>query len=544
MSGSDPIVIRHFRQVVLWPLQLVVPERTTSTIQRPWEGLSDVATGNPWSEVLDEFQSNPERFEERHYREFVTFLPYVQRFIYGSKVGLDPARREGEPSLRVYRRQDITGARITYTDDTVITFGVGHVELYFFLDADVVLHAFEIFTDDITLERAQETMFRFGRAYPGFWDENGEGANCPRRVEWLDARGAVRGVSDYAEQRAYLTHVAKHRTARLAAHWATLLEPLLPADSDHVGALRYRPLEHFRMPFLAYLSIDEPTRLSRMDFVRLALAAAPADRDVAPYSEQSLATFEADYCEDRYWGRPRDTVGSDTRILVSGRVLGMLGRHGDAFFCDPETGVLGQFRHQYFLLFLIVHFHRSALLSISDQLAVAMNRLDVGDTESVRQFKRSIRQAMEVFLRFTHRYWYHQISNQDLARSLFQRMRRHLELEVLYEEVRVEMLDMHGYLDSDALRRQANTVLRLTVMTIMAMIGTIATGFIGMNVIAAAGEPLAWRIAFFAAVLLVTGGLTLFTVAKSKRLADFLDALSDERLGWRDKLRALEQRRQ
>jgi hypothetical protein len=64
-TAPDPIVVRHFRQVVLWPLQLVVPERTTSTIQRAWEGLSDVTTGNPWSEVPDEFQSNPERFEAR-----------------------------------------------------------------------------------------------------------------------------------------------------------------------------------------------------------------------------------------------------------------------------------------------------------------------------------------------------------------------------------------------------------------------------------------------------------------------------------------------
>jgi len=33
--------------------------------------------------------------------------------------------------------------------------------------------------------------------------------------------------------------------------------------------------------------------------------------------------------------------------------------------------------------------------------------------------------------------------------------------------------------------------------------------------------------------------LTLFTIAKSKRLADFLDALSDERVRWRDKWRVL-----
>jgi hypothetical protein len=50
---------------------------------------------------------------------------------------------------------------------------------------------------------------------------------------------------------------------------------------------------------------------------------------------------------------------------------------------------------------------------------------------------------------------------------------------------------------------------------------------------------LIWRIGFFTAVLVVTGALTLFTVAKSKRLADFLDALSDDRVGWRSKWRAL-----
>ncbi len=534
---SPEIVVRHFRQIVLWPLQLV-PEKESRKLQRRWEALGSVVENNEWSEVVEEFQCDPDDFKERHYREFVTFLPFVQRFLYGSKVGRDPSRREGEPSVRVYRRHDIRQVRMTYSDDSSLVFEVGHVDLYFFLDADIVLHAFELSIDEIPLARAQDTMFRFGRAYPGFWDSSGQGANCLRRVEWLDSAGNVRAVSDYDERRRYLSHVARHRTARLAAHWEYLLQPLRPADSEEAGSLRFRPLEYYRMPFLAFLTVDDPTAMTRADFMRIAFAAQPGEPDVAPYSTQSLEGFEADYCEDRYWNRG-GAGSSNTRILVSGRVLGMVGRHGDPFFCGSETGVLGQFRHQYFLLFLIAHFHRSALLSMSDQLAVAMNRLEIGDTESVRLFKRSIRQGMEIFLRFTHRYWYHQVSNQDLARNLFQRMRDHLATEVLYEEVREEMMDMNGYLDSDALRRQANTILRLTVVTIMAMIGTIATGFIGMNVIAAADEPLLWRTAFFVAVLLATGALTMFTVAKSKRLADLLDALSDERVRWRDKWRTL-----
>ena len=50
------------------------------------------------------------------------------------------------------------------------------------------------------------------------------------------------------------------------------------------------------------------------------------------------------------------------------------------------------------------------------------------------------------------------------------------------------MYDMNEYLDSDSLRRQANTVLRLTVVTTFGLIGTVATGFLGMNLFAHAEE--------------------------------------------------------
>jgi Mg2+ and Co2+ transporter CorA len=160
----------------------------------------------------------------------------------------------------------------------------------------------------------------------------------------------------------------------------------------------------------------------------------------------------------------------------------------------------------------------------------AVKRLDITEGASVRRFRRDIRQTLEIFLRFTHRYWYHEVTDQAQLRDLFHMWTRHLGSERLYKEVRDELHDMSTYLDSDMLRRQSNTMVRLTVVTILGMIGVTVTGFFGMNLLSWAGEPLLDRTIFFFAVLIPIIALTVYTVMKSSRLAEFLDALSDERM--------------
>ena len=48
-------------------------------------------------------------FQERPYSEFVTFLPYVQRFLYGEGKGNSPEIVHAS-SFRVFRRSDVAGA--------------------------------------------------------------------------------------------------------------------------------------------------------------------------------------------------------------------------------------------------------------------------------------------------------------------------------------------------------------------------------------------------------------------------------------------------
>ena len=535
-NPAPGIVVRRFRQILLWPLQLV-PVKAGDQIQRHWEYLEQ-AGDNPWREVADEFTGDPSEFKERHYAEFVTFLPYVQRFLYGEGVGAGARSGYGESPIRVYRRRDVARVRIVPKDSAEpVVLQVAHVDLYFFYDLDVVILALEVFAEDLDLNRVQDTLFRFGRAYPPYWDRDGSGAHCLRRVEWLAADGGVLAVSDYERREKYLAFVCRHRAPCIASHWEFLLRPMVLHHSDEKGPVRYRQIEYHRMPLMGYLSLNDPHELTRAQFVRLGLVSGPGGADELPYAESHVSDFEARYCYDRYW--EEGEARTETRFMCCGHALTMVGNHHEAFYTDNETGLLSQFRHQYFLLFLIAHLHRAALLMLSDRLVVAISKLDIHDAESVRQFKRTIRQTLEIFLRFTHRYWFHEVSDQAQIKGLFQMASRHLGTDRLYAEVRDEVEDMSEYLESDTLRRQANTVVRLTVVTVFGLIATLTTGFLGMNLLAAADAPLAERLLFFALVVVPAGALTLYAVVKSKRLSDFLEALSDERLSSRAKLAAL-----
>lgn len=535
---GDDKRLKHFRQVLLWPVQLLPLERT-ATIDAHWERLIDPASGGVWSEVDDEF-GDPAEFQARHYNEFVTFLPQAQRFLYGQGIGKRVGKWYGESPMRVMRRSDIVQARVALNEgEEPILLDIKHIDLYFFFDIDIVILALEIFRDDIALSTAQHLMFRFGRAYPAYWEKDGRGGHCPWKVEWISQSGDIIAVSDYERREKYLSFVCQHRAPATAAHWDQMLAPLVLHHSDKAGDVRYRQLEYYRMPYMAFLALEESTTLSRSDNIRLALGNEPADETDLPYSESYLADFERRYCYDRYFLKAGGEDVSGTRFLAGGNTLVVIGQANDRFFMDADHGVLARFRHQHFLMFLIAHFQKAAIRMFSDRLVGAVSRLDITDSKANRAFRRETREAHENFLRFSHRYWLQEISNQAQTRELFEMTRSQLKLESIYREVRDELYDMDRLLEEEAARRQNDTVVRLTVVTTFGLIGTVTTGFLGMNLFGFTEQQPAWKLAIFLTVFVPTMLLTLYTVMKSKRLSDFLDALADERRTWNSRIRAL-----
>ena len=523
-AGSVPQV-RRFHAILLWPLQLV-PVRESGGAP-PWEVLQRL--GGPWRMTRD--AGCADLSGERQYSEFVSFLPYVQRCLYGEPQGA--VGTPAESPIRIFERDDIATARVTFERDAPpIDFAVENVQLYFFFDVEIVVLAVEIHADDLPLPTVQDTLFRFGRAFPAFWNTDGRGGHCLERVEWISPSGAVLATSDFEQRERYLRFVAEHRTACIASHWEYLLEPLVGHDSDKSGPLRYRQIEYYRMPWMAYLALDNPALLTRATFARLALGAPPGDPDSLPFSARSLMDFESRYCYDRYWApaeRPNDT---NTRYLCSGHAFAMVGSAGDRFFMDPEGGLLGQFRHQYAKIGLLSHFHRAALLMLSDRLVVAHQpakhpRCRIGQAFQARH------PAHDGDLPPVH-------SSLLVPRGLHPGPGAGAVPDVgqppghrpAVRRGSEEVQDMNEYLDSDSLRRQANTVVRLTVVTTLGLIGTVATGILGMNIFAYADQPWLVKLGIFVAVLVPSVAIILYSVVRSKVLAELLEALSDDRKKW------------
>ena len=534
---SEPPQVREFRQILVWPLQLLPASNANGGRVSRAELQQRLCAGG-WQAAVSAFAGDPQRFSERHYKEFVSFLPHAQRFLYGESRALPGANPDGEAALRAFRRHDIHSLRVVLREGMpALLLRVARIELSLLDDVDAAMLQVELHTQDLSLEVAHDLLYRFGRAYPTGWDEDGNGVHNALQVQWLDAEGKVLASSDADQRDKFLDFAVQHRAPTISSHWAFLLQPLALDPTTTPDVLRFRQIEYHRMPLLAYLALDNPRALTAENWVRLGLVATLHPNEALPVHSPEVREFEARYCYDRYWSNTQ--AGPNTRFLCSGRALLVIGDANSEFFLNAERGILAQFRHQYRLLFLVNHFHRATLLLYSQLLADAIQRLDVRSPDSIRRFKRRIRASFEAFLRFTHRYWFHELSEIPHLQAVYRLCATRLGNDTLYAEIKGEIREMVDYLDSDAQRRQSTTVMRLTVVTTLSLVGTVATGFLGMNIFADAEEPLLHRALFFVSALVGTGLLTAYAVIKSKRLADLLDALSDESLSPSQRLRAI-----
>lgn len=528
MTAPEDKIVREFRHTLLWPLQLRRLGRG-GPHAHAWDALK--AAPGPWQPVRDNLMVDDESCHTG-YREFVYFLPYVQRFLYG----FGESDAQTPSSLHVFKREDIAKVHVRLREESMpLELDVERLRLIFFYDVDIALLALEVVGRDLALADAVEMIDRFGRPYPPSWESSNQAAHCTYQVEFLDANGRLLTASDYGDRDKYLSLVRDIKQTPLSLHWENLLKPLVPAYLGG-GVLQYYQIENKRIPMMSYLAFDEPRTLTRGDVARIAFATKWGDSDTLPYSEKFLGDFELRYCYDRFWDADDPASGMNTRYMVCGPAFAMITKHGDA--CRD---LVHNFRQQFFQIGVITNFHKGALLNLSNRFSIAVERLRVGDYDSVRVFKSSVRETLELFLRFNHRYWFHEISNQVLAADLYKRWSHQLGSDELYAEVREEARDINEYLDADRTRRSSDNAQRLTVVSACGMVGMVATGFLGMNIFSQADLGTIEKIGVFLLVFIPTILLTVYTVLISRRLATFMEALASERMTWSEKTDAFRQ---
>lgn len=549
LTAVGDFKIKKFREILIWPLQVESHQQTTES-----QGGSDKSyfgcihyfkSSCCWQET-DLVDYGSARSKITPYSEFVYFHPFVQRFLYNSD-RKDRSNEKGHfPNLHLFRRRDVNKVRIQLAE-LDITLDVERVHLYFF-EMGIAILVVEISYDahdgngqggrqSLYLKQLQNILDSFRRAYPPYWDKNGHPGHCPDEITWVLDSGE-RVNSNYGEQDRFIGFFREALAPPVADHWQYLLKPLVPFRATNPDARYcYRQIGDERIPLMAYLAVDDPHSIAQGDLMRLAFADG-SDRSAAfPYAPDFLDDFQQRYCYDRYWHRPagvRDRkryAWMCTRFFCAGYAFVMLGKDEPDFFTDCEVGALAHFRHHYFQMGLIVHFHKAALLSLSERLSKAVDSFsDSTDVRDLKDFHDQVERILRDFLHFSQRYWFQAISNQTQAIELFEWWSQHLKNRELFEFVRREVQDINGYLDVAEQQKASSTTVRLTVVASSGFIFTLIASFMGMNIIT--DKDYGWLIGF----TIISFLIVLLTVLFSDRLSSYIEELSNIKSPRRKKL--------
>ena len=177
-------------------------------------------------------------------------------------------------------------------------------------------------------------------------------------------------------------------------------------------------------PSMTHYGVRNPFEATRGDFMRICFCDAAGNRRDLPYGHSFLEGFESKHCYDRFWNPPEEQ-GESRSEYVQRRTGELLWTR---YLCcgynfatvTRSTGfgevILDHFRHHYFQMGVLAHFHRASLLKYSRRLTVAAAA--VRKQLKGKEWK-ALMFVRREFAEFINQYWFREISNQEQARELF-----------------------------------------------------------------------------------------------------------------------------
>lgn len=498
-------------QILFWPLEISSKERISGNYLADWAGKIHEDSAYAWQK-LDPYDRGTTDKAELRYSEFVYFHPFVQGFLYPSESGEEMPLQH----LQILKRTDVSHVRVKLSGvDEEEILKVDRIHLYLFPTQVAILVVEVRSLHPFDRRTTLQFLDQFRRAYGPYWS-GGKAGNCPEKVEWLNSTensyqpiGKASDFDRFDLQRRPVENAAWRRPP-VAAHWNFLLQGLKPSVPFGVRKqddLYFDQIEDDRIPCMQFLANPSPHEITDADMVRLCfLDSASDDASAYPYSPGFLGDFPQRYSYDRYWDR-KDPQNSwmATRYLCCGYSFTMLGASGNNFYRNEEWGLLSHFRHHYFQLGLLAHFHRASLLRFSSRFSLAI------------QQKADMRDLNRDFATFVTGYWFNEVSNQLQGREIFDFWSERLNNQKLFDHVSAEKrlaaeLQTAQEMTNDGKRVKKLTV-QLTMLTCLLVpltLFAVVVAFLDMDFIRThieSWKPDLWAYLILAFMVLFGGGV-------------------------------------
>ena len=342
------------------------------------------------------------------YEEFVYFEPYVQRFLYGRA-----GDRDQEDAFQLYRRTDVKKIKVAFQSNTerVHTLAVERCNLYVFETGNVFL-VLEIRHEKVeedkeprrlTLADCQTIMESLRRVFPPFFTEKGwkygdrtaelEASYYASSLELLDRAEQelrlgecghpIRPTIDAAEAIGAVfkgEDGGRMGSAPVFAPWRALLAPLTikgVSKPDRRQTVQLSQLGDDRAFTMALVGVPDSRQIRESDWACLHQVDGPGQS--WPYAPDFIKEWSRGRIYDRFFSR-NGAEWQSLRYLICNYAFVMVGSVSASEDGKPAIGdvfchLLGRhFRRQYFQLVLIAYLHKTALKTLADRLAEAVQK--------------------------------------------------------------------------------------------------------------------------------------------------------------------------
>lgn len=482
---DQPVAI--LRKIHHWPLLL------RDKVCEPWLDPAWTLVDDPLTLLGDDPASQQWAVQEFNY-----FHDTIQRFLY------DPESQ----AFKLYRRNDIAEI-VVETGERTHCLSVERLTLHVFGTKPRVavltletLHQGFGGGQPLNLADVQTLIDHMRRSYVPFW-KGRDPARCSDSVTLIrtDQNGLHYPISANPAQSPDAAFKAiqndRGNDAPLFDHWREIAGLRLNGG-EH--PCQWRDPSDERIPVMSFIALSsrssEPPRETMLgidDADWLRIADAEEKGTGWPYNREFLKPAEEGAYYDRFYPDANQDENVATRHIFGGAHYSLvtvtdLATKGFDFARDVAQA---QFRRHYAQMSLIARLEMTMLLGFSREVAQAAHALQ-GQKRDDNDFATAIIKWHGYFLVFVNRFRFTGVSSQIQGQEMFDRWRKSLGLERLFDDVRAELDATASYVRTEQEKRRADSAdclnfIALWIAVIALVTGAMATPLWGMWIRRSAG---------------------------------------------------------